>query len=156
MESDYVSQNLHKWIDLIFGCKQKGEEAEKALNMYVNICYEGSINLDKLIEEEKKNFEYNEQKGKGKNIGNSNAKIKNSDDPKKGYSNLKAKICQINCFGQMPLQLLTIPHKKRKMDLIKKQQKKFLDFRILNPVPTPQLLKNSINTFLNSSNDNVI
>ncbi len=32
LESEYVSQNLHSWIDLIFGYKQRGEEAEKAHN----------------------------------------------------------------------------------------------------------------------------
>ena len=24
LESDFVSRNLHKWVDLIFGCKQRG------------------------------------------------------------------------------------------------------------------------------------
>lgn len=32
LESDFVSRNLHNWIDLIFGYKQKGEEALKAAN----------------------------------------------------------------------------------------------------------------------------
>lgn len=32
LESDYVSDNLHQWIDLIFGYKQQGEEAIKANN----------------------------------------------------------------------------------------------------------------------------
>lgn len=32
LECDYVSRHLHLWIDLIFGYKQRGEEAVKANN----------------------------------------------------------------------------------------------------------------------------
>ncbi|XP_025263556.1 protein FAN isoform X2 [Camponotus floridanus] len=46
LESDYVSQNLHHWIDLIFGYKQRGIEAEKADNVFFHLCYEGAIDLD--------------------------------------------------------------------------------------------------------------
>ncbi len=32
LESEYVSRNLQSWIDLVFGYKQRGIEAEKAWN----------------------------------------------------------------------------------------------------------------------------
>jgi len=48
LESDHVSAILHKWIDLIFGFKQRGKKAEKALNMYYYMTYEDSVDLDGL------------------------------------------------------------------------------------------------------------
>nr|CAD7399314.1 unnamed protein product [Timema poppensis] len=48
LESDYVSKHLHHWIDLIFGCKQIGPEADKADNLFYYLCYEGSVDLDSI------------------------------------------------------------------------------------------------------------
>nr|XP_033328034.1 protein FAN-like isoform X1 [Megalopta genalis] len=48
LESDYVSRNLHQWIDLIFGYKQRGIEAVKADNVFFHLCYEGAIDLDTI------------------------------------------------------------------------------------------------------------
>lgn len=48
LESAYVSENLHLWIDLIFGYKQTGDEAIKADNLFYYLCYEGSVDLDSI------------------------------------------------------------------------------------------------------------
>ncbi|DAZ95749.1 TPA: hypothetical protein N0F65_006397, partial [Lagenidium giganteum] len=46
LESEYVSEHLHEWIDLIFGFKQQGEEAIKANNLFYYLSYEGAVDLD--------------------------------------------------------------------------------------------------------------
>lgn len=46
LESEYVSNNLHKWIDLIFGYKQRGQEAIKANNLFYHLTYEGMVEID--------------------------------------------------------------------------------------------------------------
>jgi factor associated with neutral sphingomyelinase activation len=48
LESSYVSENLHKWIDLIFGYAQRGDEALKADNLFYYLCYEGAVDLDEI------------------------------------------------------------------------------------------------------------
>jgi factor associated with neutral sphingomyelinase activation len=48
LESEIVSSTLHHWIDLIFGYKQRGEQAEKANNLFHHLTYEGAVDLEKL------------------------------------------------------------------------------------------------------------
>lgn len=48
LESDHVSENLHHWIDLIFGYKQRGDEARKSHNLFYHLCYEGAIDLENV------------------------------------------------------------------------------------------------------------
>lgn len=54
LESDYVSHHIHQWIDLIFGYKQKGDEAEKANNVFYYLTYEGAIDLDSISDPNEK------------------------------------------------------------------------------------------------------
>ncbi|KAF8266238.1 beach-domain-containing protein [Lactarius quietus] len=47
LESDYVSESLPAWIDLIWGCKQRDPTS---LNVFHPLSYEGSIDLDTITD----------------------------------------------------------------------------------------------------------
>ena len=47
LESDKISYNINNWIDLIFGFKAKGKEAELANNIFTETSYQENIDLNK-------------------------------------------------------------------------------------------------------------
>ena len=49
LESPHVSNNIHKWIDLIFGCKQNSIDDSNVFHPY---SYEGFIDFDSIQDPE--------------------------------------------------------------------------------------------------------
>lgn len=48
LESELVSCQLHQWIDLIFGYKQRGPEAINAVNTFYYLTYQGNVYLNMI------------------------------------------------------------------------------------------------------------
>lgn len=58
LESERVSQHLHRWLDLVFGYKQRGNEAVKAANVFFYLTYEGAVDLSQVTNTHGRNFGY--------------------------------------------------------------------------------------------------
>ncbi|XP_068840783.1 neurobeachin isoform X1 [Capricornis sumatraensis] len=100
LESEFVSCQLHQWIDLVFGYKQRGPEAVRALNVFHYLTYEGSVNLDSITDPVLREIP------EAYFIRDPHTFLLTKDF-------IKAMEAQIQNFGQTPSQLLIEPHPPR-------------------------------------------
>lgn len=87
LEKSYTKENLQKWVDLVFGYKQKDKEAEEGYNLFCSSTYSQIVR--EKVESEKGNPCYAQELGC-----------------------LKRKVAE---FGQVPSQLFTKTLKKPKI-----------------------------------------
>ena len=50
LESEFVSEHLNEWLDLVFGFKQQGKAAQDAANVFYYLTYEGAVDLDDIAD----------------------------------------------------------------------------------------------------------
>ena len=97
LECKHVSENLHKWIDLIWGYKQRGQEAVDANNLYKEEMY------DTIWEKKKQENNDIEENPESLRM--------------KQYLKINEIEQMINLVGQIPPQLFTEPHPKKKINI---------------------------------------
>jgi len=54
LESDVVSAQLHSWVDLIFGFKNRGPAAEASDNLFYYLSYDNAIDIEKVTDPERR------------------------------------------------------------------------------------------------------
>ena len=55
LETNYISNNINKWIDLIFGVVQRGEKAEEYHNIFQAHSYEKNVKIDSIKDIDSRN-----------------------------------------------------------------------------------------------------
>ena len=51
LECEAVSVMLHSWVDLVFGCAQRGPAAVEKFNVFYHLTYEGAVDLERVADE---------------------------------------------------------------------------------------------------------
>ena len=99
LESKYVSEHLHLWIDLIFGYKQRGTEAIACMNVFIHLTYEGEVDVDAITDTVMKNATI----AQINNFGQTPSLIFNKPHPKKTVPDVARKTNDLIVIDQVAL-----------------------------------------------------
>ncbi|CAD8167100.1 unnamed protein product [Paramecium octaurelia] len=118
LESDYVSSQLPKWIDLIFGCKTRGDEAVKQDNLFYPYTYAENVNWNQC----RTSIEKQALETQVAEFGQVPIQLFNSSHPNrklKIHPSLKQKQQQqLNSSSQRNLQLTDIQQESQNKDYV--------------------------------------
>ena len=91
LESENVSMNIQKWIDLIFGYQQRGKEAEKVFNVFPVITTEPAKALAECLPEHREDYRFQAYQW-----GQTPQQLFFKSHPQKDSMNTDRKICDKN------------------------------------------------------------
>ena len=108
LESPHVSQNLHQWIDLVFGYKQRGDAAVENLNVFHNLSYRGGKDLDNITDPKERVVTANVIH----NFGQTPHQVFSKSHPQREHAHcpLRRLDTAINALGHLPNPLLSKLH----------------------------------------------
>ena len=121
-ESFFVSEKINNWIDLVFGYKQRGEEAEKCYNIFMNSTYPDEINIEKY-DKNKKMYYF-----RSVEFGITPKQIFFKKFPSKSDINHVFQFKQISNFEKENLKVLKIEFDEKE----EKENKKIVIMKVIN------------------------
>lgn len=103
LESKFVTENLHNWIDLIFGYKQRGQPAIDSLNVFIHLTYEGEVDIDAITDSVMKIATISQIN----NFGQTPSKLFSKPHPRKIIPNLTKKISDVTHIDLTAISFFT-------------------------------------------------